>query len=60
MSLMAKAADMAVAWYLEAHGVLGSVIPLPLSDPVKVQHGYIFLMNNYQPGDRICLVSLSG
>jgi uncharacterized protein (DUF2235 family) len=60
MSLVAKAADMAVAWYLEAHGRLGSVILVSLSDPFKVQHGYIFLMNNYQPGDRICLVNLSG
>ncbi|PVG02728.1 hypothetical protein CPB86DRAFT_750541 [Serendipita vermifera] len=43
MSAVAKSLDMAVAWYLEAH----------------VQHGYIFLMNNYRPGDRICLFGFS-
>ncbi|KAG8832043.1 hypothetical protein FRC17_002153, partial [Serendipita sp. 399] len=43
MSTVAKGLDMAVAWYLEAH----------------VQHGYIFLMNNFRPGDRICLFGFS-
>ncbi|KAG8764930.1 hypothetical protein FRC19_008025, partial [Serendipita sp. 401] len=43
MSTVAKGLDMAVAWYLEAH----------------VQHGYIYLMNNYRPGDRICLFGFS-
>lgn len=43
MSAISKAVDMAVAVYLEAH----------------VQHGYIYLMNNWRPGDRICLFGFS-
>ncbi|KIM31051.1 hypothetical protein M408DRAFT_327943 [Serendipita vermifera MAFF 305830] len=43
MAAVTKAVDMAVAVYLEAH----------------VQHGYIYLMNNYRPGDRIILFGFS-
>ncbi|KZT12113.1 uncharacterized protein LAESUDRAFT_670416 [Laetiporus sulphureus 93-53] len=39
----AKVLDQAVAWYLEAH----------------VRGGYRFLMQNYQPGDKICLFGFS-
>lgn len=40
---LAKILDLAFAWYLDAH-VLG---------------GYNFLMENYRPGDRICLFGFS-
>lgn len=56
MSAVAKGLDMAVAFYLEAHGNLSlRGVWLWLID-FLVQHGYIYLMNNYRPGDRICLV----
>ncbi|KAH7928583.1 hypothetical protein BV22DRAFT_1030530 [Leucogyrophana mollusca] len=40
---MASIADEAVAWYLDAH----------------VKEGYTFLMQNYRPGDKICLFGFS-
>jgi len=39
----AKMADEAVAWYLDAH----------------VMEGYTFLMQNYRPGDKICIFGFS-
>lgn len=40
---LAKILDEAFAWYLDAH----------------VMEGYKFLMNNYEPGDKICLFGFS-
>jgi len=40
---IAKLADEALAWYLDAH----------------VMEGYTFLMQNYRPGDRICIFGFS-
>ncbi|KAG1836357.1 hypothetical protein DFJ58DRAFT_818638 [Suillus subalutaceus] len=40
---LAKLLDEAFAWYLDAH----------------VMEGYGFLMDNYQPGDKICLFGFS-
>ncbi|KAI0702283.1 hypothetical protein BC835DRAFT_1263977 [Cytidiella melzeri] len=39
----AKMLDMAVAWYLDAH----------------VRGGYAFLMQNWRPGDKICIFGFS-
>ena len=39
----AKMLDEAVAWYLDAH----------------VRGGYTFLMQNYRPGDKICIFGFS-
>jgi len=39
----AKILDLAIAWYLDAH----------------VRDGYRFLMQNYKPGDKICLFGFS-
>ncbi|KAF8628094.1 hypothetical protein AX15_004095 [Amanita polypyramis BW_CC] len=43
MMKLASFADQAVAWYLDEH----------------VKEGYLYLMQNYRPGDRICLFGFS-
>jgi len=43
LAKLASVADEAVAWYLNEH----------------VKEGYVFLMQNYRPGDKICLFGFS-